>query len=285
MKQMREKIDGSDCSVCSVVEEKVGKGHYTHTLSNWEQLELTCTKWLCQTYGNYFQHQGASDSTVSDILYSHGNKHFYIEVKSPVAQSGQFVVTPDVANKKFVYSKKNKKPLTSLSLKILSEMEKDFNSFASAGTKGKPIQLSQSLMADWITTAYKKKDVKFFITKKESIDPILIPIDKFADYFDITATYRIKRSGSRSVASNKIKPILNSLNNPYQIINDLISFENSIDNQKFSFNDNDYFLSPQEKNLYRLRQLSKTNNANVIFSIKLKRDQDLEDLTLFQQSL
>lgn len=256
-----------------------------HSIPNWEQLELTCSKWLCQTYGNYFQHQGASDSTVSDILYSKGNKEFYIEVKSPVAQSGQFVVTPDVANKKFLYSKKNKKPLTSLSLKILSEMEKDFNSFASAGTKGKPIKLSQSLMADWITETYKKKDVKFFITKKESADPILIPIDKFAGYFDITATYRIKRSGSRSVSPNKMKSILDSLDNSYQIFNGLISFENSINNQKFSFNDNDYFLSPQEKNLYRLRQLSKTNNSNVIFSIKLKRDQNPEDLILFQQSL
>lgn len=256
-----------------------------HSIPNWEQLELTCTKWLCQTCGNYFQHQGASDSTVSDILYSKGNKEFYIEVKSPVAQSGQFVVTPDVANKKFLYSKKNKKPLTSLSLKILSEMEKDFNSFASAGTKGKSIQLSQSLMADWITAAYKKKDVKFFITKKESVDPILIPIDKFADYFDIVATYRIKRSGSRSVPPKKIKPILDSLNNRYQIFNGLISFENPVENQRFSFNGNNYFLSLQEKNLYKLRQPSKTNNTNVIFSIKLKREQDPEDLILFQQSL
>lgn len=256
-----------------------------HSIPNWEQLELTCSKWLCQTYGNYFQHQGASDSTVSDILYSKGNKEFYIEVKSPLAQSGQFVVTPDVANKKFLYSKKNKKPLTSLSLKILSEMEKDFNSFASAGTKGKPIKLSQSLMADWITTAYKKKDVKFFITKKESVDPILIPIDKFADYFDIAATYRIKRSGSRSVGSDKMISILNSLNNPYQISDEFISFENPIADQRFSFNGNNYFLSSQGENHYRLRQLSKTNNANVIFSIKLKREQDPEDLILFQQSL
>ena len=268
MKQMRGKKDGLVCSI-----------------PDWEQLELACTDWLCQTYGNYFQHQGASDSTVSDILYSNGNKHFYIEVKSPVAQSGQFVVTPDVANKKFVYSKKNKKPLTLLSLKIISEMEKDFNSFATAGTKGKSIQLSQSLMADWITEAYKKKDVKFFITKKESADFILIPIDKFAGYFDITATYRIKRSGSRSVSPNKMKSILDSLDNSYQIFNGLISFENSIDNQKFSFNGNNYFLSSQGEDHYRLRQLSKTNNANVIFSIKLKREQDPEDLALFQQFL
>lgn len=256
-----------------------------HSIPNWEQLELTCTKWLCQTYGNYFQHQGASDSTVSDILYSKGNKEFYIEVKSPVAQSGQFVVTPDVTNKKFLYSKKNKKPLTSLSLKILSEMEKDFNSFASAGTKGKSIQLSQSLMADWITTAYKKKDVKFFITKKESTDPILIPLDKFANYFDINAMYRTKRSGSRSVDPNKMTAILDSLNNSYQISDNLISFEKPIVNQKFSFNENNYFLSPQGENRYRLRQLSKTNNANVIFSIKIKQEQDLKDLILFQQSL
>ena len=55
-------------------------------------------------------------------------------------------------------------------------------------------------------------------------------------------------------------------------------------NQILMISDIELFIKPVN-NYYVVTQLSKTKNANVIFSIDLKKTQDVSDLKLFERSL
>lgn len=77
-------------------------------MDDWKIFELECVDYLNKQYGGGFKHLGYSDSTVSDIEYKSGLNSFYIEVKMPVAQSGQFVLLVDQENREFVFSSRNK---------------------------------------------------------------------------------------------------------------------------------------------------------------------------------
>ena len=80
-------------------------------MSTWKDFEIQCTEYLNSCYGTYakFTLQGGANSTVPDIyVKTNTGSSFYIEVKEPNAQSGQFVLLPDEINKKFVFSPRNK---------------------------------------------------------------------------------------------------------------------------------------------------------------------------------
>ena len=54
---------------------------------------------------------------------------------------------------------------------------------------------------------------------------------------------------------------------------------------RFSVNDADYMIRAFDENIYRIRKLSNTYNANVIFSINLKNQQEKNDLLEFELAL
>ena len=55
--------------------------------------------------------------------------------------------------------------------------------------------------------------------------------------------------------------------------------------QRFVLGNYTYYLSEQELNVYEVRRLSNTYNMNVIFSIQLRRSQDIADLREFEADL
>lgn len=243
----------------------------------WETFENLCTNYLNETFGNYatFTLEGGSDSTTADILVTTTTgKSFYIEVKDSPAQCGQFVLLPDINNRTFTYSSKNASQLNTSSQKIIDHMNLYFDEFREAGTKGKKIKFTDDtqVFINWITQYYKNKGVEFFITNNFT----LIPIDDFAKYFSVTATYRIKRSGSNSVGKNNINPVIDYIaSQDYPIEHthtkgDKLFIESSTDlhNQRFLFRNNEYMFSLRDNN-FELRKLSNTYHANVIFSISL----------------
>ena len=60
------------------------------------------------------------------------------------------------------------------------------------------------IFANWIIQIYKDKGVKFFITNNYTI----LPVERFQDYFDISAKYRTKRSGSRNVGKKNAQLVM-----------------------------------------------------------------------------
>lgn len=243
----------------------------------WEKFEEDCTLFLIEQFGEYakFTHQGKSDSTIPDIkVETKKNKKFYIEAKHSPAQCGQFVLLPNVETKKFEYSRLNSTDINEFSQIIINHMNNDFENFKEAGTAGKTIEFEncRDIFNQWIIKTYKGKGVKFFITNNY----VMLPIEKFADYFNVSAKYRIKRSGSSSVGSGNINKVIQYLTTKYpdvklKSVKDkvFVYAEDNLHNERFTIGKNKYMFSKRADN-YEIRKLSNTFNANVIFSIELK---------------
>lgn len=265
-------------------------------MEKWKKFELECTEYLNKKYGNKFIHQGFSNSTVSDIKYENNSKTFYIEAKMPSAQSGQFVLLPDYENKEFIFSPRNKTEQDENTDFIIQYMNNDFEKFSKIGTSGEDIDIDQSIFKDWIINTYRQKKVKFIITKGS--DYIILPLEKYGNYFSISAKYRIKRSGSNPLPKylrNDICKQLNQLDIKYTTVDNskegletkkfYINSKTNVDRFIFPFENNNFMLSFDKDDIYEVRKLGKTQNPNVIFSIYLLKEQDPADLKNFISNL
>lgn len=247
----------------------------------WEDFEIDCTNYLNQKFGKYarFVHQGGVDSTVPDIFVKTvlGNT-FYIDAKHLPAQCGQFVLLPNIETNSFEYSTQNVNRINEWANIIIKYMNKYFDEYREAGTTGKDIILDngQDVFSNWIIDSYKDKNVKFFITN----DYIILPIESFSDYFEISAKYRIKRSGSSSLGKNRVtdyaKLLSNNVAHNYRVTNVriegdklFVSSDRELHNLRFKDRMYEYMFSARDGE-YEVRKLSNTYNANVIFSIRFK---------------
>ena len=166
---------------------------------------------------------------------------------------------------------------------IIEYMNRYFDDFREAGTVGKDIEMENSskIFSDWIIQTYKEKGVRYFITNNF----VILPIEYFSDYFNVTAKYRIKRSGSGNVGKNRIPLILNHISTTDYVINDsridgdklFIQSHQNLHNRRFIYQQYEYMFS-QRGDEYEVRKLSNTYNANVIFSItQIEREHGLTD--------
>lgn len=250
-------------------------------MSTWEEFEIDCTNFLIEQFGEYakFTHQGRSDSTVPDIkVETKKNKQFYIEAKHSPAQCGQFVLLPNVETRQFEYSRLNSTEINEFSQVIIDHMNNNFEEFKEAGTAGKNIDFDncQNVFNSWIIKTYKDKGVKFFITNNN----VILPIEDFSEYFNVSAKYRIKRSGSSSVGSGNIDKVIEYLKSTFSNIELKTTYDkvfiytnDNLHNQRFIIGKNEFMISKRENN-FEVRKLSNTFNANVIFSIELKTNKE-----------
>lgn len=247
-------------------------------MSSWQVFEIECTDYLNNTFGEYatFYHEGGADSTVPDIrVKTKTNRTFYIDAKHCPAQCGQFVLLPNISTRTFEYSSLNANRINAHAIEIIEFMNKDFDEFREAGTAGKDINMQNGsqIFADWIIQTYKEKGARLFITN----DFTIIDIDDFSEYFNVSAKYRIKRSGSSSVGRSRLSVISSLLKNEFRSISstrtqgDKLFVASSVDlhNTRFIYEGNEYMISARDSE-YEIRKLSNTYNANVIFSINLK---------------
>lgn len=250
-------------------------------MPTWSDFEVQCTDYLEDRFGGYarFIHQGGSDSTVPDILVRpvNGGEPFYIEVKHSPAQCGQFVLTPDITAREFVYSGNNANPLNEWSGMIMKYMNKDFDAFRDAGTRGKTIDMPDGpkIFSNWIIQAYEHKGARFFITNGFT----MVPLHEFGECFDVSATYRIKRSGSSAVGWHRMEIVERYIHDHgYDdggSRNDdrgklyVYPSKRVHHGQRFVVDNDEYMFSSRDGR-YEVRRLSNTYNANVIFSIVMK---------------
>jgi len=261
-------------------------------MENWKTFETECTNYLNKQYSKYadFINEGGSDSTIPDIKVVTKSNTFYIEVKEPNAQSGQFILLPDLETKEFMFSPKNKSQPNEFTEIITNYMNTDFDRFNSAGTSGQALDIDDNIFYNWIENYYSNKGVKFFITQGREY--IILPVNKFRNYFDVSSKYRIKRSGSSESSIKYRQSVLKKLKEEYEI-NDytiegkklLISSNLEINKIRFVLGNYEYYLAEKENGIYEVRQLSNTYNMNVIFAISLKTTQITADLLNFEKAL
>lgn len=259
----------------------------------WKDFETDCTEYLNKKYGDYanFKHMGGSDSTLPDIkVTTKSGNAFYIDVKHSPAQCGQFVLLPDIASRTFIYSHLNTTPINKYAKQIITHMNDLFDEFIEAGTSGKDIVMNNGceIFSNWIIEAYKNKGTLYYITN----DYTILPIERFRKYFNVSAKYRVKRSGSSHVGKSNISSVLNYIQfHGYAIENTriengklfVVSAE-SLHNQRFLLHGNEYMFSLRGAE-YEIRKLSNTFNANVIFSLALNTNKKGMEPDEFIQAL
>lgn len=260
-----------------------------------EQFELEALTYLKNNYslnGIVYDHTDTADSTRSDIeVIKNGQSAFFIEAKDTAAQSGQFVLLPDTENRRFVFSPRNKSVPNEMTDIIINYMNSEFDRFNSAGTAGEALGIDSNVFTKWIIEHYREKNVKFVISKKANM--IICPIEKFGDYFEVSANFRIKKSGSSEPSVGNVAPVKSELLRLYNISDTqqvgkklFVRTSPSLSKARFDFGNYTYFLSPQEETgFFEVRQLSNTRNKNVIFTINVKQEQVQSDLTSFLRAL
>lgn len=108
-----------------------------------------------------------------------------------------------------------------------------------------------------------------------------IPISEIANYFEITATYRTKRSGSAPAGRSHIDTLCSYINSNEYFVDGFrkdhdklfVISSNDIDNEKFIIKGHEYMFSKRD-NEYEVRKLSNTYHSNVIFTINLSITED-----------
>lgn len=259
-----------------------------------EAFETRCYEYLKHLYrarSSKFYHEGGMDSTQSDIaVIKDGEIDFFIEAKDSLAQSGQFVLIPDEDTETFIFSPRNHSEPNEMTNIIIKYMNRSFHKFNCAGTAGEALDMDTSVFSQWIIEHYKDRNVKYVISYDR--DYVIFPIRKFDNYFDISATYRIKKSGSTEPAKKDIGIVKQEIRDIYPSVfftNEgkklfaKITAPLTID--RFVLGKYTYYLSEQSPNVFEVRKLSNTYNMNVIFSIELIKTQDAGDLDEFESDL
>lgn len=261
-----------------------------------ENFEIEATNHLANKFSSYgvsFKRHLTSDSTSSDIeVLKDGRTLFLIEAKDKSAQAGQFVLLPDNMTRMFKFSDLNSSSLTDNTLAIIRYMNLHYDMFSNAGTKGVELMMDKKIFEEWIKNHYLGLGAKYIISRKR--DMFILPISKFAEYFDVKAVYRVKKSGSREPSkkvTNKVIEKLESELNDAQLYTEQVGKKQKLyvkttqvsDGLKFNIEENTFQLSKVKgfSSIYEVRQLSNTNNPNVIFSIKAKKEQEKIDLEKF----
>lgn len=259
-----------------------------------EAFEIKCCEYLNKVYSSttlYFGREGGMDSTKSDITVNkNGTLKFYIEAKDTAAQSGQFVLIPDEVTKTFIFSPKNHSKQNEMTDLIIKYMNCDFDRFNNAGTAGEKLYIDNAIFSNWIVKHYQNKRVKYVISKGN--DFVIFPIEEFSSYFNIEATFRIKKSGSSEPAKRDISDVKKLIAQEYPSVKFTLDgkkifahIDTPVYSTHFTMGNYTYYLSEQTSNLFEIRRLSNTYNMNVIFSIQLKKEQNIHDLKVFESDI
>lgn len=266
-------------------------------MKNWENFEIECADYLngnfSKEYGCEFRNLGSHDATASDIIVNkNGSPMFSIETKMPEAQCGQFVLKPDDNKRTFIFSSKNKCSHNNHVKAIIAAMAEHYDTCSQASADDLPIP--EELIYNWVKDYYlNHKGSKYFITRNDCGEYIVAPVERLEEYFNFSAKFRIKASGSSVPTNNnrrEIETILNEsgFNHGPIVIEKKTAFvEMSAWNDKFKLQGNKYRY--QFKNIggnrYEIKRLANTRNANFIVSIRLKSAQQPDDMAQFCHDL
>lgn len=229
---------------------------------------------------------GLSNSSYSDIEVLVRGYCFYIEIKESESQAGQFVIEKKENN--FKFSDKNKSKFEPCE-PILEFINKNISLYENIGTRPIEVNVPQSLMYKRIIDYYvNEKKAIFFVTTKEN-EFFIFKTNDLSNYFDIKCVVRRKKSGSSHIPLKDYELVKKYVTeyldkngvanfNFYSSNNSLflnILSKKEIKKLKLKSPNLNYsiYLSKHDNFSYELKKLSKTNNINVIFTLKLKNCQ------------
>ena len=251
----------------------------------WELFEKEACDYLNYMYRGKpitFEASGGKNAFTSDIKAYIGDEYlFSIESKYSPAQSGQFVIIEEENEYKLSTLGYSNNKYTQ---EIINHLNSNKNYYTPRGQSSINIDIDKSILSSWIVEHYKSKDSYFVITSTKLNDyKVILPTEEIHQYFDVSAVIRRKRSGTGNVAKSKVNDCISKLKDHLYENNIGLKKINSINNKTIVELDGNnelekslryfgevYYLSPtpQEPNKFTLKSRAKTNNINVIFSLK-----------------
>lgn len=273
-------------------------------MENWQLFEQECCNYLNNSLKDYpfsFKCSGGSDSTTSDIEVIKNNiSVFSIEAKLTPSQSGQFVVLDN--GNEFTYSPRNKFSNNAYSRQIIDYLNRNIDLYTKVQQSAINIKCPNHILIGWIKEHYKAKNSKFIITSTSLDSNItIVPLEQLGQYFAVSACLRRKKSGSRNIPKSDFmlaeRLVQDHLRNMRCKIKDIEKRDNrfvvTLDsdtrlNKSKCYLDNDMFISEDRlnSNRYIIKKLSKTNNANVVFSLRyIGNSNSSEGLNLLKEEL
>lgn len=248
----------------------------------WKDFERKAAKYLESTlelipYVFVFP-EGGSDSNLPDVKIMKLDKFLLnIEIKESNSQAGQFVIK--LVDNIYEFSDSNRVDRTPC-LPVIAHINNNINKYLDVQQSGISVDLTQEQMARRIIYHYEiTKNSKFIITGSEN-DFVVFPTYEIEKYFDIECVVRRKKSGSQDIPFNKLHEIIKIIKeNGYETAVQttdgkqlFVKSDHDLHKKKI---DVDYFdgviyFSNLEPRGNVVKILSKTNNINVIFTLKLK---------------
>lgn len=256
----------------------------------WKQYEINSCDFLNSNYsdlGFTFSNTGFSNSNESDITICKNNiKVGNIESKLSPSQAGQFVICEH--GQGFEFSSKNVYPLNNYTTRIIEFINKNYYKYNKPSTKGVNLDCGDELLYNWVINHYKNNKKSNFIISSSNLDGyhIIIPVEDIPKYFNISATVRNKKSGSRHLPKKLYdvcnKLVYETMNNRGYSVSKIYSAdkkyilklnkESTLSNHdlKFYLGQHELYLSDIGNNEFAIKMCSTTNNTNIVFSLKLK---------------
>ncbi len=249
-------------------------------MQKWEEFEQNATEFLNNLHSSFtFKNMGNNNSSTPDIkVYDARNLHiFNIEAKYSPAQAGQIVVLND--NGLFEFSHKSKNQKVDSTNLLIDHLNDNYDTYAGVAQAAIPINIDTDILYSFIEEQYVLKNNQWVIASRTAASLsasslCLIPTDEIRNNFDISAVLRRKKSGTSEVPKlmrDRAKEIISYIcDDPeFETTYNKTFFYGDIGTHPYELPENIY-LSKKETNRYEIRKRSKTNNPNIMFSLKLK---------------
>ena len=256
-------------------------------MKNWKDFETLNVNYLKDNLINLnvdIEKMGDADSTRTDIqiVLKNNLKKFFIETKMPSSQTSQFVV--EIENNRFIYGKKNKFESNEFSEEIIDLLNENFKYYKNVGQSGLEVPVPILIAFGWIISNMKNKNVEFIMSVDNHNNNVIIPVEKFNEFFNVKTILRRKKSGSTPIPKIYYNDFKTNLEKNFIDYNPIIFIQGNRLyiklNKELSKNEcyiksdllenKRYYLSNTGDNVYEIKLTSATNNPNIIFELSAK---------------
>lgn len=248
-------------------------------LQKWEIFQDEATNFLDNYFNADFTMEGGFDATTSHITVRKSNHLIAtIEAKFGPTQAGQIVL--DSFNGKFTFSDKSKNYSNSYTQEIIKYLNSNYSLFAGSNTASIHVNISDSILFNWVKTIYADKDVEWIISSNNFNnltlkDLLFIPINEIENYFDISLVFRRKKTGNTHIPGKDIidfKDQLDLITKDYQIKKTDDKYLLTTNSRLSDFNiGSKYLVSMTNVDCqYYIKKKDINTNPNVMFQLNLK---------------
>jgi len=256
-------------------------------LQKWEVFQNEATDFLSDYFNIHCSMEGGFDATTSEITARNADQVITtIEAKFCPAQAGQVILLSD--GNQFIFSEKSKNSSNVYTQEIINYLNNNYSSFTGTNSATIPItNISYSTLFNWVKTVYKQKNVQWMIASKEfcnliAKDTLLAPLDEIEKYFDISITFRRKKTGNDHIPGKDLLDFqeeMDLVNPNYQIKRTNNRYLMTLNSKVTNFNiGTKYLLSMTNKDCqYYIKKKDMNTNPNVVFQLNLKDNIEFQD--------